>query len=551
LSRAQPVSARARPQTLVPSSTEISRPPTSSCWPHRLAASDPFLDSLNSRSLRIDAVKAEIDALVSDASWLKNGFKGNGKMVIFLQRKCCHVSRGALVLLCTAYFSGIAIAGEKPPLIPDLPSALSTASRISAVIEFGLPSIASAIERDVPKRLATIDERIGCVNRRVFLFRIRANCDVAGFVDRGGISLYGRGDHIVGSCPIFGVVEGQGANRFTSRIHGDAEGRATIEVESRPKMSKDWSIDLQFSDAFHWTEPPILHILGREISLTRYAEPSVRKQLARLRAQARDAARRLDLRDKAAKAWQQAFQPVQISQDPAIWLQITPSSVAFAGIRADSKDLSGSLELTGKVETLIGQPASEAKPTPLPPLENDLSQPGAFEVLLPVRVNYGFLRDKIMQVVATSDAGAIVKEMQIYPSSGRLVIGVRVAKPSDKDPAAGEWLYLSAVLTIDADQHSIKISNLTADSSVQDGTEAAQLQTQLLDLFKQIPDIGYGLAYQNLVSAANERLNRPLKDGFRMEGRLATAKLDSIQLLADDISIAFRVSGNLKLVYGM
>ena len=96
-------------------------------------------------------------------------------------------------------FAGPAVAGEKPPVIPDQPSSLTTASRVSATVEFGLPAIASAIERDIPRRLATIDERIGCVNRRVLVFRIRANCDVDGFVDRGPLSLYGRGDHIVGA----------------------------------------------------------------------------------------------------------------------------------------------------------------------------------------------------------------------------------------------------------------------------------------------------------------------------------------------------------------
>src|SRR6202021_803495 len=102
-----------------------------------------------------------------------------------------------------------------------------------------------------------------------------------------------------------------------------------------------------FSDSFHWTEPPVLHVLGRDISLTKYAEPSIRKQLGRIRAHAQEAARRLDLDDKGAKAWEQAFQPVQISQDPLIWLQITPASAAFAGVHADARDLSGSLELTG------------------------------------------------------------------------------------------------------------------------------------------------------------------------------------------------------------
>jgi hypothetical protein len=472
-------------------------------------------------------------------------------MAIGLQGKSIRAICGAFVLLCFGNFPGRAIAGEKPPLMPDQPLALTTTSRISVAIEFGLPSIALAIERDVPKRLATIDERIGCVNKRVFVFRIKANCDVYGFVDRGAISLYGRGDHIIGSVPVFGTIEGQGANRFTSRIHGDAEGRAMVEVESRPKLSKDWSVDLNFSDSFHWTESPVLHVFGRDIPLTKYAEPAIRKQLVRIRARVQQAARRLDLHDKAGNAWEQAFQPVQISQDPPVWLQITPAGAAFAGVHADAKDFSGSLELTGTVETLVGQEPSATMPTPLPPLGDAVSQPGTFDVLLPVAVNYEALRDKLMQVVAASSAAPIVKEMEIYPSSGRLVIGVRAAKPGDSDPAAGEWLYFSAALNVDPDRQSIKIGNLAGDASLPDGSVSAQLQNQLLDQLKEIPDIGYGVAYQSLFNAANERLNRPLKDGFRMEGRLTAAKLDGIQLLADDIRIALRVSGDLKILYGM
>jgi hypothetical protein len=44
---------------------------------------------------------------------------------------------------------------------------------------------------------------------------------------------------------------------------------------------------------------------------------------------------------------------------------------------------------------------------------------------------------------------------------------------------------------------------------------------------------------------------RWLKNGFRMEGKLTTAKLDSIRLLADGVSIALRASGDLKILYGM
>jgi hypothetical protein len=57
--------------------------------------------------------------------------------------------------LSTASSSGTALAGEKPLL-----SALTTASGISATIEFGPPSIPSAVECDIPKRRVTVDERI-------------------------------------------------------------------------------------------------------------------------------------------------------------------------------------------------------------------------------------------------------------------------------------------------------------------------------------------------------------------------------------------------------
>jgi len=80
---------------------------------------------------------------------------------------------------------------------------------------------------------------------------------------------------------------------------------------------------------------------------------------------------------------------------------------------------------------------------------------------------------------------------------------------------------LSSALNVDPGQQSIRLSGLAGDTSLPDGSEAAQLQSQILDKLKKIPDIGYGVAYQNLLSAANEQLNRPLKDGFRMKGSSA------------------------------
>jgi hypothetical protein len=451
-----------------------------------------------------------------------------------------------LIALCST-----AHAADKPPLAPDTVAPFSTDSRISATIEFGLPALAAEIDKDIPRRLATIDERISCVHRRVLFWRVNANCDIYGYVERsGGVSLYGRGDRVYGSVPIHGALEGQGANRFTARIHGETEASATIEAGARPELARDWSLELNFSDGFHWSEPPVLHVMGREIPISKYAEPRIREELGLVREHALAAARRLDLHDKAATAWRHVFDPVQLSDNPEVWLQLTPQSAAFAGVRADGKVLRGSLELSGSAETIVGQLPQAVTATALPSLGRDVSEPGAFDVILPVRIGYDVLKDKISQAIAAMApaAGLSVRDVEVYPSSGKLVVGLRIAKASDTDANAGQWTYLTGALQVDADGRAVRLSDLSAATS-DEGLAAlvAPIVSQLRDRMS----VDYGVAYDNLLNAANTRLNRPLKDGYRMEGHLASAKLEKLYLPADGVVIALRATGNLNILYGM
>jgi hypothetical protein len=461
------------------------------------------------------------------------------------------VARTALAALSLAFLCSSAHAADKPPLAPDTVPPFSTDSRISATIEFGLPALAGEIDKDIPRRLATIDERVSCVHRRVLFFRVNANCDIYGFVERsGGVSLYGRGDRVYGSLPIHGVLEGQGANRFTARIHGETEASATVEVEARPELSHDWSLGLNISDGFHWSEPPVLHVMGREIPLSKYAEPRIRSELGVIRERALAAARRLDLHDKAATAWRHAFEPIQLSDNPAIWLQLTPQNASFAGVRADGRVLSGSLELSGSAQTVIGQQPATAMATALPLLGHEVSQPGEFDVILPVRIGYDVMKDKITQVLSgmTLAAGVSVRDAEVYPSSGKLVVGLRIAKASDPDANAGQWTYLMGSLKVDADGHAIRLPDLSAAT---DDEGLAALIAPIVSQLREKVSVDYGVAYENLLNAASAKLNRPLKDGYRMEGHLSSAKLEKVYLPADGLELALRASGELKILYGM
>jgi hypothetical protein len=411
---------------------------------------------------------------------------------------CAGLAALGLLALCSN-----ASAAEKPLLAPDTLAPFSTDSRISATIEFGLRDVASDIEADIPRRLASIDERVSCVHRRVLFFRVNANCDIYGYVERSGpVSLSGRGDRVYGSMPIYGALEGQGANRFTARIHGETEASATIEAEARPALTKDWSVDLNFSDGFHWSEPPVLHVLGREIPLSNYAEPRVRAELGQVRERALAAARRLDLHAKAETAWQHAFEPVQLSEDPPVWLQLMPQSIAFAGVRASSTVLSGTLQLSGSAETVVGQQPPQVTVTPLPSLGQEVSDPGSFDVILPIHIGYDTLKDKISQAIGQlpTVAGFAVRDVDVYPSSGKLVVGLRIAKSADNDPNAGRWVYLIGALQVDTDGHAVRLSDLDATTTDEELSPVIEpIVAQLRDKMS----VDYGVAYQNLLKAAN------------------------------------------------
>ena len=160
--------------------------------------------------------------------------------------------------------------------------------------------------------------------------------------------------------------------------------------------------------------------------------------------------------------------------------------------------------------------------------------------------------DKLSQAIAAAPVHEVaVREVQVYPSSGKLVIGLRLAKPDHTDTTAGTWVYLSAAPHANAQSQSVGLPDLQTTSPVEDPQLASTVQQMLTQLRDATANLDYGISYQNLLIAANERLTRPLKDGFRMEGHLASAGVDKVLLLADGITVAVRASGELKILYGV
>ena len=447
-------------------------------------------------------------------------------------------------------------ADDRPPQEANPISLMAAQAKISASIEFGLPALDHALERHVPRRLATFNDRATlCWHRRILRREVDIDCEYSGFVERTGpISLRAERGRLSAAVPLYGMIAGRGIGRFARLLHGTADGQLTAYATAQPRLRPDWTVALDMNEGFRWEQPPILRILGFAVNLTRFVEPRVREQMQRVQADAAANLRSLDLRGKAETAWRHAFQAVKIIDEPEVWLQMVPQTVAFAGMHAHGNVLEGSLEITGTATTTIGAEPAAIVPTPLPALGTDVTAPGRFEIVLPINIDYDAVRAKIQEVATTmNDIGPALREIKVRPSAGKVVIGLRLAgaDTTDKD---GEWLYLTATPRLDAEKQTIAFPEIAVSTSQQtDATPAAALlkDDRFLQSLRQQLQIRYQAELDKIVASANARLTGSLGDGFRSEAHLTSSGVGNMQLLDSGMRVDFRAGGDLKILYGL
>jgi Domain of unknown function (DUF4403) len=444
-------------------------------------------------------------------------------------------------------------AQDAPPKLTEAASPMTAPSKISAVVEFSIPAIDRALEQRVPKRLATFDDRATlCWHRRILRREVDIDCEYSGYVERTGpISLRAEHGRLEAAVPIYGGVSGQALGRFARLLHGTADGALTVYASAQPRLRPDWTVALGMAEGFRWQEPPVLHLLGFNINLSRYVEPKVRTQLDRIDAEASAYLRSIDLRDKAETSWRHAFTAVKIFDEPPIWLQMTPLTAAFAGMHAYGNALEGALEIAGTVTTTIGPEPAVNPPMPLPPLGTDVAEPGKFDVIIPVAINYDTIRARIQDLAtAMNSSGMTLRDVKVYPSGKTITVAIRIATADNTD---GDWIYLSAMPKAGTDAKSIQFPDIAMAGASQ---SAAAITAWFKDdahlqALQQQMRISYDEALNSIVASANARLTRSLGNGFRSEAHLTTSGVPDVQPLDDGLRADVHIRGDLKILYGL
>ncbi len=225
---------------------------------------------------------------------------------------------------------------------------------------------------------------------------------------RGKIGFQNTGNSLAFSTPFTGAAEFQGdldAKILTLPLNSTAELSGTAGGTLNPSITPDWQIDPQLVPQLNLTNATLaLGALGSiDISdllggtLGQYLQGELGKLAPALR-------KELDLRTEVEPLWQEAFVRQLISDDPPVWISITPEKILMAPLNYSVPE-QVSINLGIQSETfLTNRDPGTPVPLPLPPL-TPLDFPVSTHLRLPVIVGITELNEALQSQNFDFDTG--------------------------------------------------------------------------------------------------------------------------------------------------
>lgn len=350
----------------------------------------------------------------------------------------------ALALATLLAGCGGDVSNPVPPRVTAPKEIPMQSSAIAVPISARLSELQQLADREVPRTLATIDEKKpACLKVKVIG---NIGCRLVGEVTRGPIKVGGSGNVMTLTMPVAATVSAKDIGKVVSET---ATAAAIVTATVRLDSIGDWQPNAKVDVSYVWTKKPGVDVLGQRLTFARKADPVLARLIARLEADVPRHIAKLQPRERLAKAWEKAFTSVSINaKNPPVWIRITPQALRFDRYEIDKEQLTLHLGATATTETFVGPRPADPVPTPLPsPAPRDIAPDTGFRFHLPVIADYaelepvlekalGKLAKKPMELPGIGTVEPEFGKVTMYATTGsRLAIGMKMRV---KTP--GQWI---------------------------------------------------------------------------------------------------------------
>lgn len=231
------------------------------------------------------------------------------------------------------------------------------------------------------------------------------------------------------------------------------DGALIINADLTPALGEDWCPKLNVAVTYRWTSDPKVEIVsGVKVTVKGEVEKAINDKLPELVATARDAIDCTRFKAEVAKVYGSRTFPVDIPNVGKVHINVTPTNIAFSGVSVTPSDVSAAVAMTAIVD-VSGTPLTPALLL-LPKLTTIKAEPPVMSVAVTIRAPYTLLTTAVTAAVVgktfeqetpAGKAKIKVNGVEVYPSNGKIVLGVDVDAdmPSGVPDARGR-IYLLA-----------------------------------------------------------------------------------------------------------
>lgn len=335
----------------------------------------------------------------------------------------------------------------------------------------------------------------------------------------------------------------------------EAEGQVSMEFKTRFEINQDWNIET-FTDlvAHEWVSKPRLKMGFVDIPVENIMSIVLKRSKATITKQIDDQIQsRLDLRYFIDEAWNTLQDPIAISADSKLWLEVAPQKISMSPLFSDGQIVTSTIFIATHANVVAGKKPKKNKEnaqSELPPLEvNDNARSG-FQLNMIADVPYeeaSTLAKKYM-VGETFEQGKYkvrIEDIVMYGSGKKLVI------ETDLSGSYKGKVYLQGIPHYNATKNQIEMKDVEYTLKTKNFLVKTmswffhknfekRIQKQLIfPLDKQFEEIKR--------QAANQLKDFKVNDNMRIEGVLDDIKIERTYLTPKSIRVQFVSNGDLDL----
>lgn len=180
-------------------------------------------------------------------------------------------------------------------------------------------------------------------------------------------------------------VANVGVGPFRIRSPGGLDADLDVTLNTTVSLNPDWSVTSSTSADIDVGRAR-LDVAGNDLDVTAIVNEIVRRNAQRISEPLDSYLQDLDLRSLVEPVWRGFAAPIQVSENPAVWLRVRPVGFSLSPPAADDGDLRFDLGMEMYLDSVLGNRPTDNELGPIPQIEKVSDKSGTFRVAIPIAV---------------------------------------------------------------------------------------------------------------------------------------------------------------------